>query len=97
MSTIRDVARLAGVSTATVSRIINNDTKYKITDATRNRVLEAIRTLDYQLPQNPPKRRKDPSPAHGPFRIGCVLSVTRKKIQRPLFHVHPLRHRAAAP
>ena len=40
MSTIRDVAKLANVSTATVSRIINNDTKYKITDATRDRVLD---------------------------------------------------------
>ena len=38
MSTIRDVAKLANVSTATVSRVINNDTKYKLTDATRKRV-----------------------------------------------------------
>lgn len=85
MSTIRDVAKLAGVSTATVSRIINHDTKYKITDATRERVLDAIRTLDYQLPQNPPKRKKEPTPVQGPFRIGCILSVTRKKYNDPYF------------
>lgn len=85
MSTIRDVAKLAGVSTATVSRIINHDTKYKITDVTRDRVLDAIRTLDYQLPKNPPKRKKDAAPVHGPFRIGCILSVTRKKYNDPYF------------
>lgn len=85
MSTIRDVARLANVSTATVSRIINNDTKYKITEATRERVQEAIRTLDYKLPEKPPKRKNSPAPASGPFRIGCVLSVTRKKYNDPYF------------
>lgn len=85
MSTIRDVAKLANVSTATVSRIINNDTKYKITDATRERVLGAIRTLDYKLPANPPKHKKDTVTNHGPFRIGCILSVTRKKYNDPYF------------
>ena len=85
MSTIRDVARLAGVSTATVSRIMNNDTKYKITDATRDRVWDAVRALDYQLPRNPPKRKKESAPIHGPFRIGCILSVTRKKYNDPYF------------
>lgn len=85
MSTIRDVAKLANVSTATVSRIINNDTKYKITDATRDRVLDAIRTLNYKLPENPPKHKKAPAVKQGPFRIGCVLSVTKKKYNDPYF------------
>ena len=42
---IKDVAREAGVSTATVSHVINN-TKY-VTDITRERVLRAIKSCDY--------------------------------------------------
>jgi DNA-binding LacI/PurR family transcriptional regulator len=42
---IKDVARKAGVSTATVSHVINN-TKY-VTDATREKVLRAIKQCNY--------------------------------------------------
>jgi LacI family transcriptional regulator len=42
---IKDVAREAGVSTATVSNVINN-TKY-VTDVTRERVLRAIKSCNY--------------------------------------------------
>lgn len=42
---IKDVAREAGVSTATVSHVINN-TKY-VTDVTRERVLRAIKSCNY--------------------------------------------------
>jgi len=45
MSTIRDVARLAGVAPITVSRVINNSGYF--TDETRQRVEEAIHTLGY--------------------------------------------------
>lgn len=43
---VRDVARLAGVSTQTVSRVLNESPQIK--DATRQRVLEAIAALDYR-------------------------------------------------
>jgi DNA-binding LacI/PurR family transcriptional regulator len=43
--TIADVARVAGVSVPTVSRILNN--KEYVADETRNRVNEAIRDLGY--------------------------------------------------
>jgi len=42
---IKDVAREAGVSTATVSHVINN-TKY-VSDVTRERVLRAIKSCNY--------------------------------------------------
>lgn len=46
MASITDVARLAGVSTATVSRVVSS-APYAVTPATRERVLAAARTLDY--------------------------------------------------
>jgi LacI family transcriptional regulator, galactose operon repressor len=46
MASITDVARLAGVSTATVSRVVSS-APYAVRQATRARVLDAARTLDY--------------------------------------------------
>ncbi|MBB5869592.1 LacI family transcriptional regulator [Allocatelliglobosispora scoriae] len=43
--TIRDVAALAGVSVATVSRVLSGD--YPVAGATRTRVQRAVRELDY--------------------------------------------------
>src|SRR5688500_23380 len=45
MATIRDVARAAGVSVATVSRVLNNHARVRT--ETRSRVTQAARTLDY--------------------------------------------------
>ncbi|ELY6213486.1 ribose operon transcriptional repressor RbsR [Cronobacter dublinensis] len=45
MATMKDVARLAGVSTSTVSHVINKDRF--VSDAIRVRVEDAIRTLNY--------------------------------------------------
>ncbi len=46
MASITDVAKLAGVSTATVSRVVSS-APYAVSPATRARVLEAARALDY--------------------------------------------------
>lgn len=46
MATIDEVAALAGVSVATVSRVMNNS--YVVSEDKRNRVLQAAQTLNYQ-------------------------------------------------
>jgi LacI family transcriptional regulator len=48
-ATMRDVARLAGVSQPTVSRVLNQtDTSISISDATREKVIAAINELGYR-------------------------------------------------
>ncbi|MDM5340501.1 LacI family DNA-binding transcriptional regulator [Fictibacillus enclensis] len=55
MTTIRDIARHAKVSTATVSRILNNDSSLSVSEETKKRVLEATMELKYK-----PLRKKAP-------------------------------------
>ncbi len=83
MSTIRDVAKLANVSTATVSRILNNDSKYKMTEETKKRVLDAVAALQYEI--QPKISKKISSASNNHIKIGCILSVTKKKYNDPYF------------
>lgn len=61
MATIRDVAKLSGVSAATVSHVLNGRTG-RVSEATRERVMEAVRHLKYRPPAaqlRPQRRRTD--------------------------------------
>ncbi|EGF46512.1 galactose operon repressor, partial [Lacticaseibacillus rhamnosus MTCC 5462] len=53
MTTITDIAKAAGVSIATVSRILNYDATLAVTPETRQRVLKTAEKLAYK-----PRRRK---------------------------------------
>ena len=52
MITIRDVARQAGVSVATVSRVLNNS--MLVSGDTRDAVMKAVSELDYRPKVNAP-------------------------------------------
>ena len=47
MTSIRDIAKLAGVSAASVSRILNRDETFSINENTRKRVIEYANQLNY--------------------------------------------------
>lgn len=49
-ATSKDVAKLAGVSQATVSMILNNKSKVSFSEDTQARVYEAARALNYSIP-----------------------------------------------
>ena len=88
MSTIRDVAALANVSAATVSRVLNHDTKYKMTDETIERVWKAVAELNYKAPSSsgeqvrPSKKSADSKAAH---KFGCILNVQGGKYNDPYY------------
>lgn len=48
MARIKDIAEMANVSTATVSRILNNDPSLSVSGETRARVLQVVDELDYK-------------------------------------------------
>ena len=84
MANIRDVARLARVSPATVSRILNDNQIYKTTDATRERVVRAVTELGYQPLV---RKRPDSAGAEAPssFPVGVLLATTRGKYSDPYY------------
>ena len=45
MATLKEIAHIAGVSSATVSRVLNQDPALSVTEETRKRVLQAAKEL----------------------------------------------------
>ena len=84
VANIRDVARLAHVSPATVSRILNNNTVYKTTDETRQNVLRAVTELGYK-PLVKKSMSTAPAPAGSRFTVGCLLASTKGKYSDPFY------------
>lgn len=89
MSNIRDVAALAGVSPATVSRVINHDTVYKMTDETRERVWKAIAELNYKAHTSSAEQtklvQKNLAAIKNEHRFGCILNVRGGKYSDPYY------------
>jgi len=84
MVNIRDVAKLAGVSPATVSRVLNNDQTYKITNETKQNVFRAVTELGYK-PLIKKSGRTGSSVKDQRFSVGCLLATTRGKYKDPYY------------
>jgi len=80
MATVRDIAGLAGVSPATVSRILNNDHSLNVTLKTREKVLECARILGYEKTS-----RNKPSKAL--FTMGLVLWFSAQDEARDSYYI----------
>ena len=49
MTGIRDIARKAGVSPGTVSRVLNNDPTMSVSQSTRERILAVVAETGYDI------------------------------------------------
>lgn len=84
MSSIRDVARLAGVSPATVSRILNKQMDYNTPRETREKVLRAVMELNYKPLVKGNAAIKSGQSMAG-ISIGCLLTATKGKYSDPYY------------
>ena len=82
--TVKDVAKLAGVSTATVSRVCNNSAS--ISPETRQRVQKAINELGYELP--PVQEVPTPITIR---QIAIILPPSQKEAYENAFYLKAIR------
>ena len=52
MVTLKEIANAVGVSTATVSRVLNFDSTLSVTAKKRQAIIEAAERLNYATPRN---------------------------------------------
>lgn len=78
MATIKDIAEKAGVSIATVSRVLNYDSTLSVTDETRKRILEAAEELSY---------KKRPVKKPGAQKIAIIHWYTEKEEMEDLYYL----------
>jgi len=73
MVTIKEIAKAVGVSSATVSRVLNYDATLSITEAKRQAIIETAEALNYLTPRNRPRpSRMQMAADHAGARIGIV-------------------------
>ena len=75
MANIRQVAKRAGVSPATVSRVLSGDPDFNVREETRRKINDAVAALQYEIPVREQHQ----------YRFGCILSDTTDKYSDPFF------------
>lgn len=76
MATLRELAEITGYSIATISRVLNKDATLKVTDDTRNAILEAVKRTGYVNGKNdssPNEYGKAASGEH--LKVGIIEGV----------------------
>lgn len=69
MATLKDIAKHAGVSASTVSRVLNGDTTLNVTNETRQKVFDIARALGYRSVR---ERYSQPVENSSSKRVGIV-------------------------
>ena len=70
-ATVRDIAKKAGVSVATVSYVLNDKEGTKISDATRKKVLQVANLLNYKIPE----KYKNTGTEKSTYSLGIIYSL----------------------
>ena len=80
MATIKDIAQAAGVSPATVSRVLNYDPGMSVSDGTRKKIFDIAEQLNYK------KSRKTKPSKTQTYRIGLIEWYTEQEELDDLYY-----------
>lgn len=84
MASIRDIAKMAGVSAASVSRILNNDLSFSVNENTRRRVIEIANKVNYSKDKSLKANRN----SGDEFSIGMIVRHSESaEISDPYFQL----------
>lgn len=78
MTTLKQVAEMAGVSISTVSRILRGDTSLSVSGDTRDRIWRCVTESGYKYNANA-------NTSSGKLSIGYILTVTKEKFEDAFF------------
>lgn len=76
---IRDVARKANVSPATVSRVLNEDKTISVSTATRQRIFDAATALKYDINKRKYIKKRLPS-------IGVISAISKASEEKDIYY-----------
>jgi LacI family transcriptional regulator len=77
VATIREIAAKANVSSVTVSRVLNRDQAFSVSDDTRQRIFAIAEELNYKTPRE--RKGKNTVAANNDARIGTVIFLTEQQ------------------
>ena len=72
MVTLKEIAKAVGVSTATVSRVLNFDPALSVTEAKRQAIIETAEALNYATPRARNRARQQGASTRWRWCISCV-------------------------
>lgn len=89
MATLKEIAHMAGVSPATVSRVLNQDPALSVTEQTRERVLQAAKELGYRTVQQRYQAAREGAEAQGPGerRIGIAQMFEKQQLLEDIYYL----------
>ena len=84
--TLKDIAKEAGVSVSTVSRVINNKGPHVARPEIQNRIWEIVGRMGYIPNENAQKLKKNKAEIEkSPYSIACLFARTPESINDPFF------------
>lgn len=82
MATLKDIAKLTGVSISTISRILNNDTTLNVSSQTKDKVIETASKLNYKTIA---QRYKDSKTKK--YKIGIAQMFDLEEQKKDIYYV----------
>ena len=82
MATLKDIAKLTGVSISTISRILNNDTTLNVSSQTKDKVIETASKLNYKTIA---QRYKDSKTKK--YKIGIAQMFDLEEQKKGIYYV----------